>query len=63
VTECGIADLLGKNLRERTAALVSLARPGHREALAAATGRFGTCGRFVPRAFADGREETRYLGP
>ena len=43
VTEYGIADLLGKNLRQRAAALVALAHPAHRDALAAdARRRFGT---------------------
>jgi acyl-CoA hydrolase len=43
VTEHGIADLWGKNLRQRAAALVGIAHPDHREALAAeARRRFGT---------------------
>ena len=43
VTEHGIADLYGKNLRQRAAALVAIADPRHREALAAeARRRFGT---------------------
>ena len=33
VTEFGIADLYGKNLRERAVALINIAHPGHREAL------------------------------
>ncbi len=43
VTEHGIADLFGKNLRQRAAALIAIAHPGHRDALAAeARRRFGT---------------------
>jgi acyl-CoA hydrolase len=43
VTEHGIADLFGKNLRQRAAALIAIAHPAHREALAAeARRRFGT---------------------
>ena len=43
VTEYGIADLWGKNLRQRAAALIGIAHPGHREALAAeARRRFGS---------------------
>ena len=43
VTEHGIADLFGKNLRQRAAALVAVADPRHREALAAeARRRFGS---------------------
>ncbi len=43
VTEHGIADLWGKNLRQRAAALIAIAHPSHREALAAeARKRFGT---------------------
>jgi len=43
VTEYGIADLFGKNLRQRAAALVAIAHPRHRDALAAeARRRFGT---------------------
>ena len=43
VTEHGIADLYGKNLRQRAAALISIADPRHRDALAAeARRRFGT---------------------
>jgi 4-hydroxybutyrate CoA-transferase len=42
VTEYGIADLLGKNLRQRAAALVAIAHPHHRDALAVeARRRFG----------------------
>lgn len=33
VTEYGIADLLGKNLRQRTQALINIAHPDHREQL------------------------------
>lgn len=33
VTEHGIADLYGKNLRQRARALITVADPGHREAL------------------------------
>ena len=36
VTEFGIADLFGKSLRERAAALISIAAPQHREGLTAA---------------------------
>ena len=36
VTEHGIADLYGKNLRQRAAALTAIAAPQHRDALAAA---------------------------
>jgi acyl-CoA hydrolase len=32
-TEHGIADLYGKNLRERATALIQIAHPDHREAL------------------------------
>jgi acyl-CoA hydrolase len=43
VTEHGIADLWGKNLRQRAAALIAIAHPTHRDALAAeARARFGT---------------------
>ena len=43
VTEFGIADLYGKNLRQRAAALIRVADPRHRDALAAeARRRFGT---------------------
>jgi acyl-CoA hydrolase len=43
VTEFGIADLFGKNLRQRAAALIAVAHPKHRDALAAdARKRFGT---------------------
>ena len=43
VTEQGIADLFGKNLRQRAAALIAIAHPGHRDALSAeARRRFGT---------------------
>lgn len=43
VTEHGIADLFGKNLRQRAAALIAIAHPAHRDALAAeARRRFGT---------------------
>jgi acyl-CoA hydrolase len=42
VTEYGIADLYGKNLRQRAAALITIAHPSHRDALAAeARRRFG----------------------
>ncbi|HUL60255.1 MAG TPA: acetyl-CoA hydrolase/transferase C-terminal domain-containing protein [Anaeromyxobacteraceae bacterium] len=43
VTEHGIADLFGKNLRQRAAALIAVAHPSHRDVLAAeARRRFGT---------------------
>jgi 4-hydroxybutyrate CoA-transferase len=43
VTEQGIADLFGKNLRQRAAALIAIAHPAHRDALAAeARRRFGS---------------------
>jgi 4-hydroxybutyrate CoA-transferase len=43
VTEYGIADLFGKNLRQRASALIAIAHPSHRDALAAeARRRFGT---------------------
>jgi 4-hydroxybutyrate CoA-transferase len=43
VTEHGIADLWGKNLRQRAAALVAISHPSHRDALTAeARRRFGT---------------------
>jgi len=43
VTEHGIADLWGKNLRQRAAALIGIADPRHREALSAeARRRFGS---------------------
>jgi acyl-CoA hydrolase len=43
VTEHGIADLWGKNLRQRAAALIAIADPAHRDALAAeARRRFGS---------------------
>ena len=46
VTEHGIADLYGKNLRQRAWALVAVAAPAHREALAAeAHRRFGSAPR------------------
>jgi 4-hydroxybutyrate CoA-transferase len=44
VTEYGIVDLLGKNLRQRAAALIAIAHPHHRDALAVeARRRFGRC--------------------
>jgi 4-hydroxybutyrate CoA-transferase len=43
VTEHGIADLFGKNLRQRAAALIAVADPSHRDVLAAeARRRFGS---------------------
>jgi len=43
VTEYGVVNLYGKNLRQRAKALISIAHPDHREALAkTATERFGT---------------------
>ena len=43
VTEHGIADLWGKNLRQRAAALIAIAHPSHRDALTIeARRRFGT---------------------
>lgn len=43
VTEYGIADLYGRNLRQRTRPLINIAYPGHREALECqAHSRFGT---------------------
>jgi acyl-CoA hydrolase len=43
VTEHGIADLFGKNLRQRAAALIAIAHPSHRDALAGeARRRFGS---------------------
>jgi 4-hydroxybutyrate CoA-transferase len=43
VTEFGIADLFGKNLRQRAAALIAIAHPKHRDVLAAeARRRFGS---------------------
>jgi acyl-CoA hydrolase len=36
VTEFGAVDLRGKNLRQRAMALISIAHPDHREALARA---------------------------
>lgn len=43
VTEHGIADLFGKNLRQRAAALIAVADPRHRDALTAdARRRFGS---------------------
>jgi len=43
VTEHGIADLWGKNLRQRAAALIGIAHPSHRDALATeARRRFGS---------------------
>ena len=42
VTEYGVADLYGKNLRQRASALINIAHPDHRETLAAAAhARFG----------------------
>ena len=42
-TEHGIADLWGKNLRQRAAALIAIAHPSQRDALTAeARRRFGT---------------------
>ena len=34
VTEYGVADLYGKNLRQRATALINIAHPDHRETLA-----------------------------
>jgi acyl-CoA hydrolase len=43
VTEHGIADLFGKNLRQRAAALIAIAHPAHRDALTVeARRRFGS---------------------
>jgi acyl-CoA hydrolase len=43
VTENGIADLFGKNLRQRAEALIAIAHPAHRDALTAeARRRFGS---------------------
>ena len=43
VTEYGIADLYGQNLRQRARALINIAHPDHREALERqAFERFGT---------------------
>jgi 4-hydroxybutyrate CoA-transferase len=43
VTEHGIADVFGKNLRQRAAALIAIAHPSHRDVLAAeARRRFGS---------------------
>jgi len=43
VTEQGIADLFGKNLRQRRGGLIAIAHPAHRDALAAeARRRFGS---------------------
>ncbi|MBX7135543.1 MAG: hypothetical protein K1X67_22980 [Fimbriimonadaceae bacterium] len=43
VTEYGVADLYGKNLRQRAKAMIEIAHPDHREALEkAAHARFGT---------------------
>jgi 4-hydroxybutyrate CoA-transferase len=43
VTEHGIADLFGKNLRQRAQALIAVAHPSHRDTLAAeARRRFGS---------------------
>ena len=33
VTEYGVAELFGKNLKERAKALIAIAHPNHREAL------------------------------
>ena len=42
VTEFGVASLYGKNLRQRARALIDIAHPAHRAALAeAASLRFG----------------------
>jgi acyl-CoA hydrolase len=37
-TEYGVANLYGKNLRQRARALIDIAHPDHREPLAAAAG-------------------------
>lgn len=43
VTEFGVADLRGKNLRQRAIALANIAHPNHREELnRAAFDRFGS---------------------
>jgi acyl-CoA hydrolase len=43
VTEYGVANLYGKNLRQRAAAMTEIAHPDHREALARESHeRFGT---------------------
>jgi acyl-CoA hydrolase len=45
VTEYGVANLYGKSLRQRAAALIDIAHPDHREALErAAFDRFGSGG-------------------
>jgi acyl-CoA hydrolase len=41
VTEFGVAELRGRSIRERTAALISIAHPDHREALSAAGRQMG----------------------
>jgi 4-hydroxybutyrate CoA-transferase len=39
VTEWGVAELFGKSVRERSAALIAIAHPDHRDGLAAEAGR------------------------
>jgi acyl-CoA hydrolase len=41
VTEWGIAELRGRSIRERAAALIAIAHPDHRDQLRAAAGRLG----------------------
>jgi acyl-CoA hydrolase len=41
VTEWGIAELRGRSIRERAAALIAIAHPDHRDHLRAAAGRLG----------------------
>jgi len=49
VTEYGIAELYGKNMRERAAALIAIAHPNHRPALYdAAVKRFGSLPQVKP---------------
>lgn len=48
-TEYGVADLYGRNLRQRARALIEIAHPEHREALErAAVERFGRLPAFAP---------------
>ena len=41
VTEYGVAELFGRSLRERAAALIGIAHPDHRDRLRSETGRIG----------------------
>jgi acyl-CoA hydrolase/GNAT superfamily N-acetyltransferase len=63
VTEHGVADLWGKNIRERSLALVAIAHPDHRADLLAAAKarRFVFADQIIPRAHPWAEERSRAL--